>query len=561
MSCIASGLAAVRPVTRGLPGHDIAAPRPRRVTRGLPGHDIAAPRPRRVTRGLPGHDIAAPRPRRVTRGLPGHDIAAPRPRRVRTPRIVASWTTNPVGSAGFAAQAAGSWSSVNADSLPVPRPRAHVARVMPCLTHRASDAARQPPPRVAAVSERGTWLGASSWSDAPGASRSRSRATSGPQIVAGAHAGPDATPQAPTRRRGPCGTSRGSYAMAAAASASARVGWPSVPPAARVESEPHATANRRASASGAPVEPRCKEPGVERVARHRWCQGARPEAPARARRPRPRRRARRPRSRSTATTPVPPLPMTPSAPSAPSLTATVRQPAAPLRGARRAPGRQPRRPSSPASRQASRSVGQEQVGLGGRRREPTVPGARRVPVGIEAGGGARRVGRPEQRRDVRRETRLEEVAAERGGAGSRASSAAGTSAARTSAMVPGGGEDRPVGAVAEDDGCPGGPAWRHAACRGVDPARRHRLEHEPAERVIADDADHRHAQPEPRGAHGGDDRRAARHQPDRLDESLRLPEDGHRVGVRHDDVRVDLADDEQIEVARGAGGVWASPSS
>ena len=35
-------------------------------------------------------------------------------------------------------------------------------------------------------------------------------------------------------------------------------------------------------------------------------------------------------------------------------------------------------------------------------------------------------------------------------------------------------------------------------------------------------------------------------------EPLDLAEDRHRVGVRHDDVRVDLADDEDVDVGAGA---------
>ena len=45
-----------------------------------------------------------------------------------------------------------------------------------------------------------------------------------------------------------------------------RVGWASVPPAARVDSDPHATASRSAASSGRPFEPGREEPGVERVA-------------------------------------------------------------------------------------------------------------------------------------------------------------------------------------------------------------------------------------------------------------------------------------------------------
>ena len=58
---------------------------------------------------------------------------------------------------------------------------------------------------------------------------------------------------------------------------------------------------------------------------------------------------------------------------------------------------------------------------------------------------------------------------------------------------------------------------------------------------------------EPRGAAGGDRRRAADRQPDALDDPLGLAEDRDRIRVGDDDVRVDLADDEQVDVALAAG--------
>ena len=65
-------------------------------------------------------------------------------------------------------------------------------------------------------------------------------------------------------------------------------------------------------------------------------------------------------------------------------------------------------------------------------------------------------------------------------------------------------EDRPIRAVAEDDRRPRGPSRGHPAAGGVDTAGRKRLEHEPAERVVADNADHRDPEAEPGGPAGGD---------------------------------------------------------
>ena len=53
--------------------------------------------------------------------------------------------------------------------------------------------------------------------------------------------------------------------------------------------------------------------------------------------------------------------------------------------------------------------------------------------------------------------------------------------------------------------------------------------------------------PEPRGPAGEDRRRAADRQPDRSDQPLDLAEDRHRIRVGDHDVRVDLADDEDVD--------------
>ena len=64
---------------------------------------------------------------------------------------------------------------------------------------------------------------------------------------------------------------------------------------------------------------------------------------------------------------------------------------------------------------------------------------------------------------------------------------------------------------------------------------------------VAHDAGKRDPEPETRRATGEDRRRAADGHPDRADDPLDLAEHGDRVGVGDDDVRVDLADDEDVD--------------
>ena len=91
---------------------------------------------------------------------------------------------------------------------------------------------------------------------------------------------------------------------------------------------------------------------------------------------------------------------------------------------------------------------------------------------------------------------------------------------------------------------------------GVDAAPAHvdaplgkRLEHPPAERVVANDPDERHPEPETRGAARGDRRRAADGQSDPVDEPLDLAERRLDVIAGDDDVRVELPGDEEVELA------------
>jgi hypothetical protein len=110
------------------------------------------------------------------------------------------------------------------------------------------------------------------------------------------------------------------------------------------------------------------------------------------------------------------------------------------------------------------------------------------------------------------------------------------------------GQHRPVAAAREDHGRPGRLGRIDDARRDVDAPSGHRVEHEPAEGVVADDADERHSQPEARGATREDRRRAADGHRHRAHGPLDLAEPGHRVGIGDHDVGVDLADDEDVDV-------------
>jgi hypothetical protein len=104
-------------------------------------------------------------------------------------------------------------------------------------------------------------------------------------------------------------------------------------------------------------------------------------------------------------------------------------------------------------------------------------------------------------------------------------------------------------AARQDHGCAGRAGGVDDASRDVDPARRHGVQREPAEWIVADDAEERDAKSEASGAAGDDRRRAADRHDDRVDDAFDLPEDRHGVVVRDDQVGIDLADDEEIDVA------------
>ena len=79
----------------------------------------------------------------------------------------------------------------------------------------------------------------------------------------------------------------------------------------------------------------------------------------------------------------------------------------------------------------------------------------------------------------------------------------------------------------------------------VDPGVGELGEHPPAEPVVTDDADERDPEPELRRADGRDRRRSADRLLDRGHHLFVLAE--ARLGPGHDDVRIDVADDDQVE--------------
>src|SRR5204862_7888788 len=82
----------------------------------------------------------------------------------------------------------------------------------------------------------------------------------------------------------------------------------------------------------------------------------------------------------------------------------------------------------------------------------------------------------------------------------------------------------------------------------VDAALLQGLEHEPAEHVVADDGGEHGSEPEARGAAREDRSGAADREARRLGELLHLPERGLHVPPGEDEVRVAVAEDEDVEV-------------
>ena len=197
----------------------------------------------------------------------------------------------------------------------------------------------------------------------------------------------DADDATDRRRAGGSLTARRPPAIAA--SASARVGWASVPPGRARRQRPARDAEPERRVERLAVDPGREEARVERVAgtgrvdgvdgdRGDPASGCRPvpiaeRAVGAALRPRPSAGRRRTSTR-----------------------------ARPPRAATSA---------SPVRREASTALGSRTSASAAASGEPAVPGSRGVPVGVEAGRRAGGVGGPEQPGELGGEARLEEVAA------------------------------------------------------------------------------------------------------------------------------------------------------
>ena len=189
--------------------------------------------------------------------------------------------------------------------------------------------------------------------------------------------------------------------------------WPSVPPAARVDSDPHATASRSAASSGRPSSQAARNPASNESPApvvSTASTGGRGGPGQRAVRARP-----------------------PAPPSAPSFTATVR------RGTRRRTrghGGRASRSSTPASARHSAALGSSTSASAAAAREPAVPCRPTDPSWGRGWSSPPPRGPPGTAPGARRPAPAGGSSCRRGRAAPDASSAAGTSAARTSAIVP-----------------------------------------------------------------------------------------------------------------------------
>ena len=78
------------------------------------------------------------------------------------------------------------------------------------------------------------------------------------------------------------------------------------------------------------------------------------------------------------------------------------------------------------------------------------------------------------------------------------------------------------------------------------------IAHEPSEQIVADDPRERHAKAEPRCSAGEDAAGSAEHQACVVDEVLDLPERRHEIAPPHDQIRVGVPQDEQVDLLHAA---------
>ena len=120
-------------------------------------------------------------------------------------------------------------------------------------------------------------------------------------------------------------------------------------------------------------------------------------------------------------------------------------------------------------------------------------------------------------------------------------------------------DDRAVTGAGEHDGHSRGRCLVGRDAGGVDAGGIETLADEPTEQVVADQGTDRDAQAELGGAAGQDRTRAAHREPRVVHEMLGLAERRHHVAAVQDQVRVRVAEDQQIEVGHHRGTLRDAP--
>ena len=322
---------------------------------------------------------------------------------------------------------------------------------------------------------------------------------------------------------------------AMAASISARVAWDAVPPTARVDMAPLIAAIRSADRCPNWLEPRGEEPGIEGISGARRVDGI-DRVGAHAIEHAVRRRDE--------------CPVAPalddherSPPDCPPHPCHARRP--------RPPRRRCPRSRSPQPRWGTRCPAPESSAAGP---NPSRPAG--IPVGIDrrrqarVTGAARSPRRPDAARIAGTSSRC--------AGGGPAEQEAGTSSAVIAPIVPGAvriARSRPFERITL---APVGVSTVDADGPHVHAAVAHRVEHEPPEHVVADDADDRNAEPEPGGGAGHDHRAAPDRRVDLADDAFDLSEDRSRIRIGDDDVGLTSPTTRSRTLARSAGDLGMS---
>jgi hypothetical protein len=111
-------------------------------------------------------------------------------------------------------------------------------------------------------------------------------------------------------------------------------------------------------------------------------------------------------------------------------------------------------------------------------------------------------------------------------------------------------DDRSIVGPRQDDGHAGGRLLVDRDATRLDARGLQAFANVPAEQIVADERTDRDAQPELGGATGQDGAGATHRQPGIVDQVFGLAEGGHHVAAEQDQVRVRVAEDQQIDVGR-----------